>query len=104
MAKQLSSKAASTLRRSSQGRVRSFIPHVSSYGTVGYFRITLAVPVLLALSATRITTRCSPADRLLKSRTNFSLGESITPSTDSTGTQLAASREYSQRRSEYSLD
>src|ERR1022692_2932322 len=65
----------------------------------GHLRITLATPVLLALSAARITRRCSPGESPVRSRANFSLWESITPSTDSIGTQLLASSEYSQRRS-----
>src|ERR1017187_8585816 len=65
---------------------------------VGHLRITLATPVLLALSAARITSRCSPGERPVRSRANFSFWESITPSTDSMGTQLLASSEYSQRR------
>src|SRR5207244_2904903 len=40
----------------------------------------------------------SPGERLFRSRENFSFWESITPSTDSIGTQLLASSEYSQRR------
>src|SRR5665647_1102961 len=63
-----------------------------------HLKITLATPVLFALSATRMTNRCSPVESPLKSRANFSLCESITPSTDSIGTQLLASSEYSQRR------
>src|SRR3954463_8566117 len=63
-----------------------------------YFNTTLAKPELLALSATRSTSRCSPAERPVKSSANRSRIESITPSTDCTGTQLAASREYSQWR------
>src|SRR5271157_4968758 len=59
---------------------------------------TLARPVLLALSATRMTSRCSPGARPLRSSTKFSCGESMTPSAASTGTQLEASSEYSQRR------
>src|ERR1035437_6660032 len=64
----------------------------------GHLRITLATPVLLALSAARITRRCSPGERPFRSRANFSLWEPITPSTDSIGTQLLASSEYSERR------
>src|SRR5215472_13619099 len=63
-------------------------------------RTTLTVPVLLALSAARITSRCSPLVRPARSRTNFSRGESITPSAASIGIQALASSEYSQRRSE----
>src|SRR5215471_5954587 len=64
-----------------------------------HFRTTLTVPVLFALSAARITSRCSPGARPARSSENFSRGESITPSTDSIGTQVFASSEYSQRRS-----
>jgi hypothetical protein len=39
----------------------------------------------------------------VRSRTNFSFWESITPSTDSIGTQLLASSEYSQRRKALAL-
>src|ERR1035438_7707075 len=65
---------------------------------IGHLRITLATPVLLALSAARITSRCSPGESPVRSRANFSFWESITPSTDSIGTQLLASSEYSQQR------
>src|ERR1035437_8892984 len=64
----------------------------------GHLRITLATPVLLALSAARITSRCSPGESPLRSRANFSLWESITPATDAIGPQLLAPSEYAQRR------
>src|SRR4051812_7999350 len=64
----------------------------------GHLSTTLATPVLLALSAARMTSRCSPGASPESSSANFSAWESITPSTDSMGTQLLASSEYSQRR------
>src|SRR5262245_42757509 len=64
-----------------------------------HFNTTLASPVLLALSAARTTSRCSPGASPARSRTKRSRMESITPSEVSIGTQLEASSEYSQRRS-----
>src|SRR5450755_41750 len=59
-------------------------------GLVLHLRITLATPVLLAESAARITMRCSPGAKPVRSSANFSRMESITPSAASTGTQPAA--------------
>src|SRR5262245_40862372 len=58
-------------------------------------RTLFATPLLLALSDARMTSRCSPGGTPVSWRTNFSRSESITPSAASTGTQLAASSEYS---------
>src|SRR6516165_8589072 len=74
-------------------------PEEPGEGPQAHRRITLATPVLLALSAARMTTRCSPAASPFRSRTNFSRSESMTPSAASMGIQPAASSEYSQRRS-----
>src|SRR5438876_253197 len=86
------------LRDGEQSRRRVFKNGRELGQDIGHLSTTLATPVLLALSAARITSRCSPGVRPVKSSVNFSRSESITPSADSTGTQPLASSEYSQRR------
>src|SRR5581483_4544699 len=58
-----------------------------------------ANPAFPAESYTRTVIRCSPGLRCSTRMWNCSSGESVSPSAASTGSQGAASTEYSQRRS-----